>query len=121
FQFLMKIGRGVFGKVWFGRSLRDNKPCAIKAIDKRNTNYPPGFLIEQIQREVDNLRFIQNQSPFILSLIATFSNDDYIFIVTEYLGAGDVFDKLAVIGYLDECDAKLLVAEMACALDDLRK
>ncbi|CAH7673828.1 kinase-like domain-containing protein, partial [Phakopsora pachyrhizi] len=121
FQFLTKIGRGAFGEVWFGRSLRDNKPCAIKAIDKRNTNYPPGFAIEQIRREVDNLRFIQNQSPFILSLIAAFSNDDYIFIVTEYLGAGDVFDKLAVIGYLDEYDAKLLVAEMACALDDLRK
>ncbi|KAI8457409.1 kinase-like domain-containing protein [Phakopsora pachyrhizi] len=82
FQFLTKIGQGAFGEVWFGRSLRDNKLCAIKAIDKRNTNYPP---------------------------------------VTEYLGAGDVFDKLAVIGYLDEYDAKLLVAEMACALDDLRK
>ncbi|CAH7687382.1 kinase-like domain-containing protein [Phakopsora pachyrhizi] len=82
FQFLTKIGQGVFGEAWFGRSVRDNKPCAMKAIDKRNTNYPP---------------------------------------VTEYLGAGDVFDKLAVIGYLDEYDAKLLVAEMACALDDLRK
>ncbi|KAI8456470.1 kinase-like domain-containing protein [Phakopsora pachyrhizi] len=121
FQFMTKIGQGAFGEVWFGRSLRDNKPCAIKAIDKRNTNYLPGFAIEQIGREVDNLRFIQNQSPFILSLIAAFSNNDYIFIVTEYLGAGDVFDKLAVIGYLDEYDAKLLVAEMACALDDLRK
>lgn len=84
------LGSGAFGKVFltFNKNLTDFK-VAIKVMNKNKLRDH----IEAIQEEVQILTKLDH--PNIVKYYETYVDEKYIYLVMEYIGGGELFDKIA--------------------------
>jgi len=92
------LGAGGFGMVLLGHKISNNKPHAIKVIDKR-------ILISQgqthsIYREKEVLALVEH--PFILSLQYAFQTEDHLCLVLDYIQGGNMYSDLMRGPYTQE-------------------
>lgn len=83
------IGKGKFGTVKLGVHKKTGKKVAIKVMKKKQMTLQD---IELQKREIEILKICQH--PNIIRLLDVFENQDYIYIVMEYLKGGDLFNYL---------------------------
>lgn len=83
------IGKGKFGTVKLGIHKKTGKKVAIKVMKKKQMTLQD---IELQKREIEILKICQH--PNIIRLLDVFENQDYIYIVMEYLKGGDLFNYL---------------------------
>lgn len=84
------LGTGNFGKVFLGTSLKDpNHKCAIKLIDKKKGNAQELELIKQEIQILSNL-----DHPNISKYFETYESPKNIYLVMEYCGGIDLFDRI---------------------------
>lgn len=83
------IGKGKFGTVKLGIHKKTGKKVAIKVMKKKQMTLQD---IELQKREIEILKICQH--PSIIKLLDVFENQDYIYIVMEYLKGGDLFNYL---------------------------
>lgn len=83
------IGKGKFGTVKLGIHKKTSKKVAIKVMKKKQMTLQD---IELQKREIEILKICQH--PSIIKLLDVFENQDYIYIVMEYLKGGDLFNYL---------------------------
>jgi len=84
FTVLDDIGEGKFGKVKLGIYKKTNQKVAIKIIKKESLVNSSD--IELIKSEIDILKLCKH--PNVVRLLDHFENNEYIFIVMEYLRGG---------------------------------
>ena len=99
------IGRGAFGEVHVCREKKTGKIYAIKKIKK-------------------NILIIKNQirhvfSPWIVELKASFQEDEYLYLVMEYLPGGDLMNLLIQKDILTEKEAKFYISELILAIESI--
>lgn len=83
------LGKGKFGTVKLGIHKKTGKKVAIKVMKKKAMTKQD---VELQKREIEILKICQH--PNICKLIDVFENQDYIYIVMEYLKGGDLFNYL---------------------------
>jgi Ca2+-binding EF-hand superfamily protein len=83
------VGKGKFGTVKLGIHKKTGKKVAIKVMKKKQMTLQD---IELQKREIEILKICQH--PSIIKLLDIFENQDYIYIVMEYLKGGDLFNYL---------------------------
>jgi len=83
------VGKGKFGTVKLGVHKKTGKKVAIKVMKKKQMTLQD---IELQKREIEILKICQH--PSIIRLLDVFENQDYIYIVMEYLKGGDLFNYL---------------------------
>jgi len=83
------LGKGQFGLVKLGVHKKTGEKVAIKQVKKKNMTHIEVF---QQRREIEVLKMCQH--PNIIGLIDLFENQDYYFIVLEYMAGSDLFDYL---------------------------
>lgn len=83
------VGKGKFGTVKLGIHKKTGKKVAIKVMKKKQMTLQD---IELQKREIEILKICQH--PSIIRLLDVFENQDYIYIVMEYLKGGDLFNYL---------------------------
>ena len=90
YQIVQEIGKGKFALVKLGINKKTNQKVAIKIIKKSSlvTNKDE----ELIRTEIDILKLCHH--PNIIQLYDHFENNEYIFIVTEYIKGGTLNDYL---------------------------
>ena len=86
FEFLNIIGRGGFGKVWKVYSKKYKTNFAMKVMDKIK-------IIEKhsennVKTERDFLSVLNH--PFIINMHFSFQDNNYLYIVMDYLSGGDL-------------------------------
>lgn len=59
---------------------------------------------------------IKNKSPFIVQMKSTFQDEDYLYIVMEYIQGGDLLHLLIERDVLTENETKFYVAELVLAI-----
>ena len=111
------IGRGAFGEVHVCKEIKTGKIVAIKKI-KKDTIELKNQLIH-IRNEQLLMSKIKN--PWIVDLKASFQEDDYLYLVMEFLGGGDLMGLLIRKDILSEEEAKFYVAEIILAIESLHK
>lgn len=84
-----QLGKGSFGTVKEGLNQKDNKKYAIKIIEK--TRLTPEDE-EAVLDEVDVLKSLHH--PNIIRLYNVFNESDAIFLVTELVSGGELFDRI---------------------------
>lgn len=113
FEFLRIIGSGAFGKVFLARYLNNNKYYAIKRMDKQ---------LLKSNRQLDN---IYNESqilqevcfcPFIVKFLHTIETEQYIFIIMEYVGGGELFYYIKKYTHFSDKAVRFFAAEIIVAL-----
>ena len=89
FDFSMVLGVGGFGTVYLAKKKDDERFYAIKAI--RKSRFRSHKEIESLILESEVLR---NDHPYLLHLYWAFTSKDFIYLVLDYIGGGDLFHHL---------------------------
>jgi hypothetical protein len=106
------IGKGKFGTVKLGIHKKTGKKVAIKVMKKKQMTLQD---IELQKREIEILKICQH--PSIIKLLDIFENQDYIYIVMEYLKGGDLFSYLEKRDFtITEAKARELTHSIATGL-----
>jgi serine/threonine kinase 38 len=115
FQFepLKIIGRGAFGEVRLCRDKETNEIVAVKKMKKTEMHKKNQVLHVKAEQEV----LAKNQSEWVVKLKYSFQDDEYLYLVMEYLPGGDLMSLLMNNDIIPEDQAKLYIAEMVLAIE----
>ena len=117
YESLAIIGRGAFGEVHVCREKKTDKIYAIKKIKKDIL-----ILKNQIIHILNEQIFMSRaKSPWIVELKASFQEDDYLYLVMEYLPGGDLMNLLIKKDILTENEAKFYISELILAIESIHK
>jgi len=111
------IGRGAFGEVHVCRVIKTGEIVAIKKIRKAE-------LIKKnqiIHIRNEQLFMSKVKSPWIVELKASFQEDDFLYLVMEYIPGGDFMNLLMEKDKLTEEEAKFYTAELILAVESIHK
>ena len=111
------IGRGAFGEVHVCREIKTGKIVAIKKIKKDLLSKKNQII--HIRNE--QLFMSKVKSPWIVELKASFQEDDYLYLVMEFLPGGDFMNLLIEKDKLTEEEAKFYTAEVILAVESIHK
>ena len=117
YESLAIIGRGAFGEVHVCRDKKTNEIVAIKKIRK-------DILLQkkQIKHTMDEQDFLSKaKSPWIVKLIVSFQEGDYLYLVMEFLPGGDLMGLLIAKDILPEEDAKFYICELILAIGSIHE
>ena len=111
------IGRGAFGEVHVCREKKTDQIYAIKKI-KKNVLILKNQIIHVLNEQIFMSRA---KSPWIVELKASFQEDDYLYLVMEYLPGGDLMNLLIKRDILTEDEAKFYISELILAIESIHK
>ena len=117
YESLSIIGRGAFGEVHVCREKKTGQIVAVKKIRK-------DILIlknQVIHVRNEQLFMSRVKSPWIVELKASFQEDDYLYLVMEYLPGGDFMNLLIKKDILSEDEARFYTAELILAIESIHK
>lgn len=117
FDKLTIIGRGAFGEVRIVREKTTGKIMAMKKLKKS----------EMLRRgQVEHVRAERNvlaevQSPYVVKLFYSFQDEEYLYLLMEYLPGGDVMTLLMRKDILSESDTRFYIAETILGIEAIHK
>jgi len=117
FRIIKTLGKGSFGKVVLVQHKELKTYYAMKILLKEQLKQTNQILHTKSEREI--LEKISH--PFIIKLIFAFQNPEKLFIVTEYMGGGEIFYHLRKEGRFSEERTRLYIAELVLALEHLHR
>ena len=111
------IGRGAFGEIHLCKEIKTGRIAAVKKIKK------------DLIKEKNQIMHIRNEqlfmskvkSPWIVELYASFQEDDYLYLIMEYLPGGDFMNLLIEKDKLTEEEARFYIAELILAVETIHK
>ncbi|WZZ19972.1 hypothetical protein YC2023_121359 [Brassica napus] len=117
FELLTMIGKGAFGEVRVCREKNTGHVFAMKKLKKS----------EMLRRgQVEHVRSERNllaevDSNCIVKLYCSFQDDDYLYLIMEYLPGGDMMTLLMRKDTLSEDEARFYAAEAVLAIESIHK
>ena len=111
------IGRGAFGEVHVCKEIKTGKIVAVKKI--RKDLLAKKNQIIHVRNE--QLFMSKVKSPWIVELRASFQEDDYLYLVMEFLPGGDFMNLLIEKDKLTEEEARFYIAELILAVESIHK
>ncbi|XP_008802442.1 probable serine/threonine protein kinase IREH1 isoform X2 [Phoenix dactylifera] len=115
FEILKPISRGAFGRVFLAKKRTTGDLFAIKVLKKADMIRKNA--VESILAERDILITVRN--PFVVRFFYSFTSQENLYLVMEYLNGGDLYSLLRNLGCLDEEVARIYIAEVVLALEYL--
>ncbi len=117
FKILKTLGKGAFGKVLLVYNEELNKYFAMKILKKDFLKKNNQIAHTKIERKIlEKINY-----PFISQLIYAFQNKEKLYMITEYMGGGELFYHLHNENYFKESKAKLYICEIILAIEHLHK
>ncbi|CAL6058223.1 Kinase [Hexamita inflata] len=115
FILIKQLGQGSFATVYLVRCVKTEALYALKVIKKK--------LVLQAQ-ELDHtnaeLKVLQRIThPFLVSIYGAFQNADSLFLVLDFMPGGELFHHMQKLGSFSERSARILIAQLILALEEL--
>ena len=117
FEPLSIIGRGAFGEVRLCKVKETGEIVAIKKMKKEEMISKNQ--VNHVRAERDILANAEDK--WIVGLRASFKDENYLYLVMEYLPGGDFMTRLMKLEILTEEQAKFYMAEMILAVEAVHK
>ena len=117
YESLKIIGRGAFGEVHVCKEKKTGKIVAVKKMKKEVLSQKNQII--HIRNE--QLIMSKLKSPWIVNLKASFQEDDYLYLIMEFLPGGDYMNLLIKKDKLSEEEAKFYIAEIILAIESIHK
>ena len=117
YESIIIIGRGAFGEVHVCGEIKTGKIVAVKKIKKESL--VKNNQIIHIRNE--QLFMSKVKSPWVVELKASFQEDDFLFLIMEFLPGGDFMNLLIKKDKLTEEEAKFYIAELILAVECVHK
>lgn len=112
---LKLLGKGSFGEVYLVRNVKSEKLHAMKVLFKKRI--VKSRLIKYARAERDILT--KSSHPFIVKLDYAFQTKTKLFLVMEFCPGGDLGSLILKNGKFSMDKARVYLAEVLLALDDL--
>lgn len=113
FDFYGTLGKGSFGKVKYAIDNETGEPVAIKIVSKElivRRNLGPN-----LKKEITIMKFISHEN--IVDVKSVFATTDKLYIVMEYEGGGELFDKIVQEGKFTESTARHYFKQLVDGLE----
>uniref|UniRef100_A0A1D1XBZ0 non-specific serine/threonine protein kinase n=1 Tax=Anthurium amnicola TaxID=1678845 RepID=A0A1D1XBZ0_9ARAE len=117
FELLTIIGRGAFGEVRLCREKTTSHVYAMKKL-KKSEMLRRGQ-VEHVKAERNLLAEVD--SPCIVKLYCSFQDDEFLYLIMEYLPGGDMMTLLMRKDTLTEDEARFYVAQTVLAIESIHK
>lgn len=99
YDFGRELGRGEFGVTYLCTDVSTGERLACKSISKRKLR--TAVDVEDVRREVQIMKHLPAH-PNIVSLKATYEDDEAVHIVMELCEGGELFDRIVARGHYTE-------------------
>lgn len=113
YTFAKELGKGAFSVVKLGIHKVTKDQVAIKIIEKKNVEQD----LHRLATEMQVLKSVNH--PNIIQLKEIFETDTMLYIVTEVVTGGELFDRIVEKGSYSERDAALLIKKLVLSLEYL--
>jgi len=113
YTFEKELGKGAFSVVKLGIHKVSKENVAIKIIEKKNVEQD----LHRLATEMQVLKSVNH--PNIIQLKEIFETDTMLYIVTEVVTGGELFDRIVEKGSYSERDAAVLIKKLVTALEYL--
>ncbi|XP_050367945.1 uncharacterized protein LOC126786228 [Argentina anserina] len=117
FQLLTIIGRGAFGEVRICREKSTGQVYAMKKL-KKSEMLRRGQ-VEHVKAERNLLAEVD--SAYIVKLYCSFQDEEFLYLIMEYLPGGDMMTLLMRKDILTENEARFYVGETVLAIESIHK
>ncbi|KAL1143169.1 hypothetical protein V6Z11_A11G144200 [Gossypium hirsutum] len=117
FELLTMIGKGAFGEVRVCREQTTGQVYAMKKLKK--SEMLRSGQVEHVKAERNLLAEVD--SNCIVKLYCSFQDEDYLYLIMEYLPGGDMMTLLMRKDILTEDEARFYVAETVLAIESIHK
>ncbi|CAO2818773.1 unnamed protein product [Amaranthus hypochondriacus] len=117
FELLTMIGKGAFGEVRVCREKTTGSVYAMKKL-KKSEMLRRGQ-VEHVKAERNLLAEVD--SNCIVKLYCSFQDEEYLYLIMEYLPGGDMMTLLMRKDTLTEDEARFYVAETVLAIESIHK
>ncbi|RDX94041.1 Serine/threonine-protein kinase CBK1 [Mucuna pruriens] len=117
FELLTMIGKGAFGEVKVCREKTSGHVYAMKKL-KKSEMLRRGQ-VEHVKAERNLLAEVD--SNCIVKLYCSFQDDEYLYLIMEYLPGGDMMTLLMRKDTLTEDEARFYVGETVLAIESIHK
>lgn len=91
YAIIKQIGKGNFATVYLAEETESHAQFAIKFIDKEHVYHFPGG-VGAVLSEVVIMKKINH--PYVIKLHRIYEDENYVYLVLEYLKGGDLFHRI---------------------------
>lgn len=110
-DYVQQLGSGNYGKVYLVTNRKNNFFYAIKGIAKKQIDF------EQLHQnlELERSILLQIDHPFIVKLVKTLKDGNYVYFLMEYIKGKELFDVIRDIGLLNKFQTQFYSASIMLA------
>mmetsp|Transcript_8675 Transcript_8675/g.21414 ORF Transcript_8675/g.21414 Transcript_8675/m.21414 type:complete len:539 (+) Transcript_8675:186-1802(+) len=117
YTLLETVGQGTFGEVMLAIELHTQESVAVKILEKDKITDD-----DARQRLVNEIAILHRvQHPNLVQMLEVIEHGSAIYLVTEFVGGGELFGHIVNKGRLDEPEAMRLFAQMVAAVDSCHR
>ena len=111
------LGQGSYGNVSLVKSEKNNYFYAIKNISNKQILYSKLHHNIELERNI----LLKIDHPFIVKLVKTLKDDNYIYYLMDYIKGKELFDIIRDIGLLNKYQAQFYIGSIMLALKYLHE
>ncbi|KAG5355044.1 Serine/threonine-protein kinase CBK1 [Yarrowia sp. B02] len=111
------IGKGAFGEVRLVQKRDNGKIYAMKTMLKKEMDMKEQWAHVKAERDV----LADSDSPWIVSLYYSFQDDQYLYLIMEFLPGGDLMTMLIKYDVFSEDITRFYIAECVLAIEAIHK
>ena len=112
------IGQGGFAKVNLGLNVLTGRVVAIKSFNKnKKTKYGDKINMDKILYEINLMKKLNHQN--ITKILETFEDEQFYFIIMEYINGGNLFSYVKKRRKLSEKVAKFLFRQIILGINHI--
>jgi serine/threonine protein kinase len=117
FDQLKKLGEGAYGLVFLVRHRTTNQMLAMKTISKEQTRREGAVENTKLERDI----LMRVRHPFVVQMQYAFQTSEKLFMVMDYVNAGDLYSHLLKKKRFPEATMKVWAAEIGLAVGYLHE
>lgn len=111
------IGKGAFGEVRLVQKRDTGKIYAMKTMLKKEMDMKEQWAHVKAERDV----LADSDSPWIVSLYYSFQDDQYLYLIMEFLPGGDLMTMLIKYDVFSEDITRFYIAECVLSIEAIHK
>lgn len=115
FNLIKCIGRGAFGEIFI--CCKVSEPGQLFALKRlRKSEMLKRKQVINVRSEKDVLAEASARNPWVVTLFASFQDEDYLYMVMEYMPGGDMITWLCEKSIFDVPTTRFYIAELCSAV-----
>ncbi|TEY40830.1 hypothetical protein BOTCAL_0418g00040 [Botryotinia calthae] len=111
------IGKGAFGEVKLVQKKQDGKVYAMKSLIKSEMFKKDQLAHVRAERDI----LAESDSPWVVKLFTTFQDQDFLYMLMEFLPGGDLMTMLIKYEIFSEDITRFYIAEIVLAIEAVHK